>query len=91
MLERRGMRLAIVPGPPLQLPYRDNGSKMRDLATRLDPAQTPKQEDQRVPLQSNPRHGEPTCDILALRLIPRLCCAVPGAVPDLNSRLQFPP
>ncbi len=49
---------------------------MKDLAARLDSASNCETEGLRTVLRLNP-HKEPGCAILPLRLIPRLCCAVP--------------
>src|SRR6266576_7301391 len=58
---------------------------MNDLATRFASARAAKLEEiENCPHRRIP-HSGPTCGIILLRLIPRLCCAVPlGAVLDLR-------
>jgi len=49
---------------------------MRDLAAPLDSASIP-EKARKERLFNQFAQIEPTCVILSLRLLPRLCCAVP--------------
>ena len=50
---------------------------MNDLATRLASARAAKREELETVHTVEFPHSGPTCGIILLRLIPRLCCAVP--------------